>query len=220
MSVAGLQTVPIEDAGDQIVLGDENKLSDRRDDIGRRAIALTAPALRQAHLAMGAADPMHSEHDLSRRIVDIGDDLLNERAYDALLQPRIGGRGGPDRPEVRRQRAERRWIDGGRRLCRIMRGDFGFDLRHMRQCLVPADLQFASHQPIGGVGGIVLSEGTVGGIARCFEVSAQHRAHLVPLLAGLLCSIGRSGDGTGADHAQERLLDGIVDAQSAKRNAL
>ena len=61
-----------------------------------------------------------------------------------------------------------------------MRGDFGFDLCCMRQCLVPADLQFASHQPIGGVGGIVLSEGTVGGMARCFEVSAQHLAHLVP----------------------------------------
>ena len=64
MSVAGLQTVPIEDAGDQIILGDENKLSHCQDDVGRRAIALTASALWQ-HLAMGAADSVHSEHDLS-----------------------------------------------------------------------------------------------------------------------------------------------------------
>ena len=67
---------------------------------------------------------------------------------------------------------------------------------------------------------MVLSEGAIGGIARCFEVTAQRLAHLVPPLADLLGGIGRSGDGTGANHAQERLLDGVVDALSAERNAV
>jgi hypothetical protein len=36
-----------------------------------------------------AADPMDNEHDLRRRLVDIGDDLMDDSAHDALLQPRI-----------------------------------------------------------------------------------------------------------------------------------
>ena len=48
------------------------------------------------------------------RIVDIGDDLVDQRAHDALLQPRIGGRRRPDRLEVRGEETERRGVDGGR----------------------------------------------------------------------------------------------------------
>ena len=118
-------------------------------------------------------------------------------------------RGGPDRPEVRRQRAERCWIDGGRRLCRIMRGDFGFDLCRMRQCLVPADLQFASHQPIGGVGGIVLSEGTVGGIGALLRGSRPNTSRTwsrsrLACFAASVAAVMAPGPTT---RRKERLLD-------------
>jgi len=39
---------------------------------------------------VGATDPVNNEDDLGGRIVDIGHDLVDQRAHDALLKPRIG----------------------------------------------------------------------------------------------------------------------------------
>jgi hypothetical protein len=47
----------------------------------------------------------------------------------------------------------------------IMGSDFAFDLRHMRERLIPTSFQFASHQPIGRVRSVVLPEGAIGCIA-------------------------------------------------------
>jgi hypothetical protein len=47
------------------------------DDIGRGAVALAAPALRQAQLAVGATHPVDDENDLRGRVVDIGHDLVD-----------------------------------------------------------------------------------------------------------------------------------------------
>jgi len=64
-------------------------LADRGDHVDRGAVALTAPASGQAHLAVDAADPMDNEHDLRRLLVDIGDDLMDDSPHDAFLQPRL-----------------------------------------------------------------------------------------------------------------------------------
>ena len=48
IAMAGGQPVPVEDAGDQIIVGDEDQLPDGGDDVLRGAIALTAPSARQA----------------------------------------------------------------------------------------------------------------------------------------------------------------------------
>ncbi len=56
------QPVPVEDAGNEIVIGDE---------IGRCAFALTAPAPRQAQFGMNAPHPVDDEDTLGRLGVDI-----------------------------------------------------------------------------------------------------------------------------------------------------
>ena len=65
-----------------------------------------------------------------------------------------------------------------------MSGNLALDLRHMRQRLVPARFQFASDQSVGRIGGIVLAEGAIGGIARRLEIAVERLAHLIPPLAG------------------------------------
>jgi len=50
-----------------------------------------------------AADPVDDEDDLGGRVVYVGNDLLDDCAHDALLQPGIGRWCGPDGLEVRRQ---------------------------------------------------------------------------------------------------------------------
>src|SRR4051812_45742050 len=153
------------------------------------------------------------------RVVQIGNDLLDQRAHDALLQARVGGRRGPDGLEVRGQAIERDGVDGGNRLRHLVSRDLGFYLAHARERRVPPRLQLARHQPVGRVGGIVLAEGAVGGIARRFEIAAKRLAHLVASLYGLLLRRRRCGDGAGTDHAQQGLLDRVVGAQSAEGDA-
>src|SRR6266852_2190865 len=45
IAVAGHQAVPVEDAGDQIIIGDENQLADGGEHVGGDAVALSAAAV-------------------------------------------------------------------------------------------------------------------------------------------------------------------------------
>jgi hypothetical protein len=65
-------------------------LTHRFDDIGGGTVALPAAALGQAHLAMGAARPVNHKDDLGGRVVDIGHDLVDQRANDALFEAGVG----------------------------------------------------------------------------------------------------------------------------------
>ena len=95
IAVARLEAVAVEEAGNQIVAGDQHQLTHGLDDIGRGAVALSAPALGQAQLAVGATHPVDDENDLGRRVVDIGHDLMDEGAHNALLEASIGRRRMP-----------------------------------------------------------------------------------------------------------------------------
>ena len=58
-------------------------------------------------------------------------------------------------------------------------------LRHTRERLVPARFQFACHQPVGRIGGIILPKGAVGRVARRFKVAFQSVEHLVAVARSL-----------------------------------
>ena len=106
VAMAGQQTVSVEDAGNQIIGGDENELTDGRDDLGGGAVALASTPLRQAKLGMHAADPVDQQNDLGGFVVDIGDHLVDDGAHDALLEPGIRRRRRPDSPKVRAERGD------------------------------------------------------------------------------------------------------------------
>ena len=57
-----------------------------------------------------------------------------------------------------------------------MRSDLAFDFGDTGQCLIPARFELAGDQSVGGVGGVILPEGAVGGIARRFEIAAKSLA--------------------------------------------
>jgi hypothetical protein len=84
------EAIPVEDAGDDIIIGGQHELANSGNHIGCGAVALTAAACGQTHLAVDAADPVDHDNDLGRLGVDIGHHLLDHGAHDALLEPRIG----------------------------------------------------------------------------------------------------------------------------------
>ena len=100
IAMPGHQAVAVENAGDQIIAGDQHQLPDGYDDVGGGAVALPTPPLWQAQLGMGAANPMDHENDLGSFIIDIGDHLLDHGAHDALLEPGIRRRRRPDNLKV------------------------------------------------------------------------------------------------------------------------
>ena len=83
-----------------VILGGEGEHAHRLDDVGRRAVALPAPASRQPVLGVGAAHPVDDDDDLGGRVVEIGHRLPDDGPHDALLQACVGRRRRPDGLEV------------------------------------------------------------------------------------------------------------------------
>jgi hypothetical protein len=67
-----------------------------------------------------------------------------------------------------------------------MRRDLALDFDDAGERLVPARLEFASHQPVGWIGGVILSESAVSGKAYCFKVAAESLARLISSVGCLL----------------------------------
>ena len=96
IAMAREELVAVQNARNEIVIGDAHQQPDGGDYVGRGAVALAASSSRQTNLGVDATHPMNDENDLGRVVVDIGDDLLDDGPHDALLEPRVGRRGGPD----------------------------------------------------------------------------------------------------------------------------
>ncbi len=57
--------IPVHDAGNDVILGNQHELANGANHIGCGVIALTAAASGQTHLAMDAANPMDRIRELS-----------------------------------------------------------------------------------------------------------------------------------------------------------
>ena len=70
-----------------------------------------------------------------------------------------------------------------RRRRRVVRRDLRLDFGDARERLVPARLEFSRHQPVGGIGGVILAERPIGRVARRFEIAQQSFADVVAPVA-------------------------------------
>src|SRR3954452_14012628 len=100
-----------------------------------------------------------------------------------------------------------------------MRGDPALHLGEAGKRPVPARLEFAGDHPVDGIGRVILTEGAVGGVARRFKVTAESLANLIPSFSDLPRGYHRRRDSDGTNHAEQRFLNGIVDAQAAEGDA-
>src|SRR5260370_30952682 len=81
-----------------------------------------------------------------------------------------------------------------------MCGDLALDFGDADQRLVPARLELAGNESVDGISSVILPEGTVGGIARRFEITAESLSHLIPSLTGFFGRSHRRRAPTGSDH--------------------
>ena len=64
IAIAGHQPIPVQDVGDEIVVGDQHQLAYGGNHIGRGAGALPATPPGQAYLGVDPANPMDEQNDL------------------------------------------------------------------------------------------------------------------------------------------------------------
>ena len=101
-----------------------------------------------------------------------------------------------------------------------MLGDALLDLGHARERAVPARLQLARHEAVLGIGGVVLAEGPIGGVARRLEVARQGLARLVAPRGRLRLGRQRRLHRGWLHDGEQRRLDGVIDAQAAEGDAV
>ena len=201
IAMASQESIAVEDAGNQIVIGDQSELLHGSDDIGRGAVALSSSPLRQPQLGVNCANPMDQQDDLGRIVVDIGDHLVNKGAHDALLQSGIGLRVFPDCFEIDGKagdvrRRQRRW---GR--CRgIVRRNLGLDLADPRKRPVPSRLQFCRHEPVLRVGNIILARCPIGVVTSRLQITHQCITNLIAAAVGLRFGLDGCRDRPWFDH--------------------
>lgn len=169
---------------------------------------------------MGAAGPMNEQNDLGGIIIKICHHFLKHRADGALLKPGIGDRREPDAFEIGPQDDQvfgRQWCSV--RAGRVVLRELVFDLLNPLKRPVPPGFQLRSHEAVLRVGRIILPEGPVSCVLSRLQVTAKRATDLVLLAhclpGGRLCG----GDGTGTDHLQERVFNGIINPQATEGDA-
>ena len=146
------QPSEIELHGDRVIVPAAGHAPHQRDRLGiGTPLRAPAPGSGDAQLGVTAAVPVHHEHDLARRIIDVDDDFLDQDADNALLQAHVGRGVVPERRQVLRERLQRAGID-------LLRGDRarvegrqpGLLLADAFQRAVPARFEFRRHQALSG----------------------------------------------------------------------
>ena len=100
-----------------------------------------------------------------------------------------------------------------------MAGDLGLDFGHVFERPVPARFELHGHEPVSGIDGVVLSEGTTRGVAGGLQVSQQRLAHLVAVMGYLGFRLHCRGNRGRLERLEDFRLDGVVHPEPAERDA-
>src|SRR5919106_110343 len=100
-----------------------------------------------------------------------------------------------------------------------MGSDPAFDVADMREGAVPSHLQFRRNQPVFGIGGVILPESPVSGVAGSLQIAVESVPDLVAATGCLRLGLGGGSNRAGLDDTQECFLNRIVDAQPAEGDA-
>lgn len=218
--VSRAQSIPIENAGDEVIVGDEYELANGIEDVGGGGVALAAAATREPKFGMDASRPVDEQDDLCGVIVDIGHHLVHECADDALLQSCVGRRRLPHGAKIVGQGQQRTdLLRHGLRDYRLMRRDLRLHLGDAFQRAVPAQFELSGHQTIGRIDRVILSASPICCVTGSLEIAKQGISNLVSVRGLRRIRLDGRGYCPGLDSLQEFDLDGVVDAQSPEGDA-
>lgn len=209
----------IQRRGDVLVRPSRAHLTNELLDLGRVAPRVLAwLGLADAKLRVLPATPVDDEHDLSARVFDVHDDLLDQRAYQPLLDAHVDGGGAPSRFEVRRQGCKVRTLDL-RTGVLFLRQEARLARPQAFEGRVPSCFEFRSDKAIVGVDGGIppLSDSHV--VTSLLALEFEGLSSLVPPLFVLSLRHDDSFH-RGWLHGNEDLTrDGVVGSAGAEGDA-
>jgi hypothetical protein len=100
-----------------------------------------------------------------------------------------------------------------------MRGDLRLDFLDIQERAVPSQLQLRCNETVRGIGGIVLPEGPIGGVACSLQIAGERLANLVAPVDRLRLGFNRRRDRSWLNDLQERFFDRVIDPQAAESDA-
>ena len=163
---------------------------------------------------------MDQQHDLVGRVVEVADDLLDQDMDEALLGARVGRRRVPGRRQIVGELASsaaRSILGERRRSPAVPRSDARS--RPPSQGAVPARLQFARDEALGGVDQFVSARREARFIARRFEVALRRGDDVVCRAFDLIRSEDGGFDGAIGDCLEDLQGDGAIDPNAADADA-
>ena len=162
VAVSCQQSVAVQNAGDNVVLGDLREMPDGLDDVGRCAVALIFPPPRQAQLGIGAATQWISRTisaDASSRSATTLQITVRTTRFFRRRRCRCA-------QTVFRSCAsfcEAQRINIALGCRRVMGRDPVFVPADLVQCPVPPTFEFRRDKAVPGIGSIVLARGPIRG---------------------------------------------------------
>ena len=166
-----------EPEGDLLVWHDARQCANGFDDVGRGlSAAFAGVSLANAQLAVSSSFPMHDEHDIAVCVIDVGPDLFDDGAHDALLERGVRGVGRRHSLEVAREREVLVKVGRGRGCTSARRPSIDDSLLERGGRLerrVPSPFQFARHRAIVRIDRVVLTFGARGLEARLFRLQFE-----------------------------------------------
>jgi hypothetical protein len=95
-----------------------------------------------------------------------------------------------------------------------MVGNLRLDFGDADERLVPARLKFTGDKTVGGISGVILTEGTIRRITRRFKIAFECFADLITLLTQLGFGNDSRLDCSGLDDLEDRRLNSIINCIS------
>jgi hypothetical protein len=92
-----------------------------------------------------------------------------------------------------------------------VRSDLLLDFGDASERIVPARFQLRRHEAVGGVDGIVLTEGSVGSVARCLKITRKSVADLIAPICHLTLGRNSCSDRSRCNDLEQRSFDSVID---------
>ena len=97
--------------------------------------------------------------------------------------------------------------------------DPAFDIAGMHKGPVPSRLQLRGNEPVLGIGGVILPESPIGGVAGGLQIAVESVTDLIAATGSLRLGFGGSSDRARLDDTQQRVLNRVIDPQATEGDA-
>jgi len=171
-----------------------------------------------AQLRVLSTAPVNHEHDITRRVVDIDDDLLNERADEPLLRAHLRARCAPRCLKIGGQHLQS-FLGYTRRLLLCAGGQAGLAVAQARHGGVPPSFKLSGYQSVVRIHRFITSRRKLDFVLGLLPLQREGALAFIVLKSCIALGHEGSFHCDGLDGNKDLPCNGVVRTPRAKRDA-